>query len=111
MKNIICILIMIVIVSCSYRQCYENSQEFKKEEHHFILLSKEDSLRYNIFNGISRENKKIRWYFIGHHDIYESAEKGDSILKDTGNTSIFLWKYKLNEKIEFQYVCGQVLYR
>ena len=109
MKNLSFILIMLFFYSCE-NGCYINAQKFKKEEYHFKLTNKKDTNIYNIFIGTSYDSRIITWKAIGHSDIFQEAEIGDSILKDTGNTSVYLWKHRFNKIKEFEFICQDILY-
>lgn len=81
---------LLLVLGCSDYTCEFFVEEFRKEEHNFIISKKYQKNRYNIFIGQEDSINNDTIFFVGRDDLFQTAKTGDSLIKIKGNAYMVL---------------------
>jgi hypothetical protein len=78
---------------------------FRKQKFNFKITEKHNENRYNILSGFNEKGQIEIFEEVGFDDLYEMANIGDSIQKDSAKSYLLL--VKTNKKvIKFPFSCN-----
>ncbi len=88
--------------SCGKR-CVDFAEDYRPKQYKLVVEQKEYENRYLVISGKDSLGQKAVFKEVGYHDLYNVADKGDTLIKEKGRLEVII--VKRDTSFVFTYEC------